>query len=327
MYEKLPQELKERGAFCLWKYEERDGSRTKVPYQTNGLCADSSNKVTFTDYAIAVRHRAAYDGIGIGVFGDICAIDIDSCVENGVLSDMAKDIITWMNTYTEYSPSGAGMRILFKASLPAYDEDDLHGESNSIVNQKAILKKYADDQNFPNTMYFVDDGYSGTNFNRPDWQRLIGIINEDKIGIIIVKDMSRLGRDYLQVGMYTEMLFPVHDIRFIAINNGVDSINGTEWVRCRSCPVCCSAPIAAQSCIRFVTGAGRTSRRFSFAPSTASIKECILRTRFTMFRWKKFYSGNFGSSLPMPVSMRKISFSWSHGGAVEIPVEAQEKTA
>lgn len=101
MYEKLPQELKERGAFCLWKYEERDGSRTKVPYQPNGFRADSANKATFTDYAI----------------------DIDSCVENGVLSDMAKDIITRMNTYTEYSPSGTGMRILFKASLPAYDKD------------------------------------------------------------------------------------------------------------------------------------------------------------------------------------------------------------
>ena len=123
MYEKLPQELKERGAFCLWKYEERDESRTKVPYQPNGFRADSSNKVTFTDYAIAVRHRAAYDGIGIGVFGDICAIDIDSCVENGVLSDMAEDIIARMDTYTEYSPSGTGMRILFKASLPAYDKD------------------------------------------------------------------------------------------------------------------------------------------------------------------------------------------------------------
>ena len=77
MYEKLPQELKERGAFCLWKYEERDGNRTKVPYQTNGLRANSANKATFTNYAIAVRHRAGYDGIGIGVFGDICAIDID----------------------------------------------------------------------------------------------------------------------------------------------------------------------------------------------------------------------------------------------------------
>ena len=107
-------------------------------------------------------------------------------------------------------------------------DDDLQGESNSIVNQKAILKKFADDQGFANTMYFVDDGYSGTNFNRPDWQRLNGMIDEGRIGTIIVKDMSRLGRDYLQVGMYTEIVFPNNDICFIAINNGVDSINGTE---------------------------------------------------------------------------------------------------
>lgn len=107
-------------------------------------------------------------------------------------------------------------------------DDELQGESNSITNQKAILQKYADDNGFSNTMCFVDDGYSGTNFNRPDWQRLVGMIDEGLIGTIIVKDMSRLGRDYLQVGMYTEMLFPNNDIRFIAINNGVDSINGTE---------------------------------------------------------------------------------------------------
>ena len=107
-------------------------------------------------------------------------------------------------------------------------DDDLQGESNSIVNQKAILKKYADEQGFGNAMYFVDDGYSGTNFNRPDWQRLTGMIDEGLIGTIIVKDMSRLGRDYLQVGMYTEIVFPNNDIRFIAINNGVDSENGTE---------------------------------------------------------------------------------------------------
>ena len=132
-----------------------------------------------------------------------------------------------MNMTTSYRPSSIAGDKITALYCRLSQEDDLHGESNSIVNQKAILKKYADDQNFPNTMYFVDDGYSGTNFNRPDWQRLIGMINEDKIGIIIVKDMSRLGRDYLQVGMYTEMLFPAHDIRFIAINNGVDSINGT----------------------------------------------------------------------------------------------------
>lgn len=104
-------------------------------------------------------------------------------------------------------------------------DDELQGESNSIVNQKAILKKYADDNGFRNIEFFVDDGYSGTNFNRPDWLRLTSLIDEGKVGVIIVKDMSRLGRDYLQVGMYTEMVFPNADIRFIAINNGVDSAN------------------------------------------------------------------------------------------------------
>ena len=107
-------------------------------------------------------------------------------------------------------------------------DDDLQGESNSITNQKAILQKFADDNGFENVRFFVDDGFSGTNFNRPDWQRLVGMIDDGLVGTIIVKDMSRLGRDYLQVGMYTEMVFPNNDIRFIAINNGVDSINGTE---------------------------------------------------------------------------------------------------
>ena len=120
MYEKLPQELKERGSFCLWKYEERDGRMTKVPYQTSGLRADSTNKATFTDYATAISLRDKYDGIGIGVFDDICAIDIDHCIEDGTLSAMAEDIINRMNSYTEYSPSGTGVRILFKASLPSY---------------------------------------------------------------------------------------------------------------------------------------------------------------------------------------------------------------
>lgn len=104
-------------------------------------------------------------------------------------------------------------------------DDELQGDSNSIKNQKAILQKYADDNGFSNTQFFVDDGYSGTNFDRPDWQRLIALAEEGGIGTIIVKDMSRLGRDYLKVGYYTEVFFPGSDIRFIAINNGVDSAN------------------------------------------------------------------------------------------------------
>ena len=107
-------------------------------------------------------------------------------------------------------------------------DDELQGDSNSIKNQKAILQKYAVDNGFGNIQFFVDDGYSGTTFDRPDWQRLSGMIDEGQIGTLIVKDMSRLGRDYLQVGMLTEMVFPNNDVRFIAVNNGVDSVNGTE---------------------------------------------------------------------------------------------------
>ena len=104
-------------------------------------------------------------------------------------------------------------------------DDELQGDSNSIIHQKDILKKYADDNGFKNTDFFVDDGFSGTNFNRPDWQRLMEMVNQEKVATLIVKDMSRLGRDYLKVGYYTEILFPENEIRFIAINSGVDSAN------------------------------------------------------------------------------------------------------
>lgn len=104
-------------------------------------------------------------------------------------------------------------------------DDELQGDSNSIIHQKEMLKKYADENGLKNIEFFVDDGYSGTNFDRPDWQRLMEMVNQDKVASIIVKDMSRLGRDYLKVGYYTEILFPENEIRFIAINSGVDSAN------------------------------------------------------------------------------------------------------
>jgi len=107
-------------------------------------------------------------------------------------------------------------------------DDELQGDSNSIKNQKAMLQKYADDNGFSHTEFFVDDGYSGTNFNRPGWQSLIARVDNGEVSTIIVKDMSRLGRDYLQVGMYTEIKFPNADVRFIAINNGVDSDGQTD---------------------------------------------------------------------------------------------------
>ena len=104
-------------------------------------------------------------------------------------------------------------------------DDEQQGESNSISNQKSILMKYAKDNRFPNPTFFSDDGYSGTNFNRPGWNNLLEQVEAGKIKTIIVKDMSRLGRDYLKVGFYTEVMFPEKGIRFIAVNNGIDSAN------------------------------------------------------------------------------------------------------
>lgn len=107
-------------------------------------------------------------------------------------------------------------------------DDEQAGESNSIVNQRAILKRFAQDQGFRNIQFFVDDGYSGANFNRPDWQRMINMVENDQIGVLIAKDMSRIGRNYLEVGIYTEVLFPEHNVRFIAVNSGVDSANQAD---------------------------------------------------------------------------------------------------
>ena len=105
-------------------------------------------------------------------------------------------------------------------------EDELQGESNSISNQKRILETYAKQNGFTNLRWYTDDGFSGANFQRPGFQAMLADIEAGKVGTVIVKDMSRLGRNYLQVGFYTEMLFPQKGVRFIAVNDNVDSANG-----------------------------------------------------------------------------------------------------
>ena len=102
-------------------------------------------------------------------------------------------------------------------------DDDLVGDSNSIVHQKEILESYAKSHAFLNPVFYVDDGYSGTNFNRPAFQRMLGDIESGKVKTVIVKDMSRFGRNYIMVGYYTEILFEQKGIRFIAVNDMVDS--------------------------------------------------------------------------------------------------------
>ena len=106
-------------------------------------------------------------------------------------------------------------------------DDGREGESNSISNQKEILAQYARANGFHNTMFFVDDGISGTTFDRPDFQRMQRMIENGEIGAVIVKDLSRFGRNYLDVGEYLEIKYPTLGVRFIAIQENVDTLKNT----------------------------------------------------------------------------------------------------
>ena len=110
-------------------------------------------------------------------------------------------------------------------------DDELTGDSNSIVNQKKYLEGYAEQQGYDNCIHYTDDGYSGGNFERPAWKRLIADVEAGKIAHIIVKDMSRIGRDYLQTGFYTEVMFRQYGVHFVAVANNVDSddLNSNEF--------------------------------------------------------------------------------------------------
>ena len=127
--EHLPAYLKEHGNFCLWKYEDRlDKSTgelkpTKVPYNPRTLGkARPNDPATFSDLATAQAAAAGFDGLGVGVFGELAGLDVDHCIHDGVLSDMAAHIVETMNTYTEVSPSGEGLRLFFRAPGYTYDK-------------------------------------------------------------------------------------------------------------------------------------------------------------------------------------------------------------
>lgn len=104
-------------------------------------------------------------------------------------------------------------------------EDSLDGDSNSIVNQRIILERFAREKHFPNPLCFVDDGYSGTNFERPGFQKMLDEIEADRVGVVITKDLSRFGRNSAMVGMYINVTFAQHGVRYIAINDNFDTID------------------------------------------------------------------------------------------------------
>ena len=107
-------------------------------------------------------------------------------------------------------------------------EDKNIGESDSIQNQRLILEKYAKDNGFLNTKFMFDDGVSGTNFNRPAWNEVIELVENDEVSMIIIKDLSRLGRNYLEMGNLTEIIFPHYNVRFISVNDNLDSLKGID---------------------------------------------------------------------------------------------------
>ncbi|MCD7893389.1 MAG: recombinase family protein [Erysipelotrichaceae bacterium] len=108
------------------------------------------------------------------------------------------------------------------------NDDDKIGDSTSIINQKNILMDYVKEKNWLLVDVYIDDGFSGTNFNRPAFQRMIQDIEDKKIDCVIVKDQSRLGRNYIEVGNYTDYYFPKHNVRYIALSDSFDSFNQND---------------------------------------------------------------------------------------------------
>ena len=156
-------------------------------------------------------------------------IQFQSVQTPNALSSELRSVIR--DNVLQFYVQGNGMDVQEEGITALYErlsqEDKLDGESNSIANQKKILERYCKDHGYTAIRHYdEDDGYSGTNFNRPGFQRMLADIKAGKIKRVIVKDMSRFGRDYLQVGMYTDVLFPEFGVHFIAVNDGVDSTRG-----------------------------------------------------------------------------------------------------
>lgn len=102
-------------------------------------------------------------------------------------------------------------------------DDDLTGDSNSILNQKRYLESYAAQRGYTNIVHYTDDGWSGGNFDRPAWKRLVADIEAGKVAHLLCKDLSRIGRNYLQTGFYTEVMFRQNGVHFVAVANNIDS--------------------------------------------------------------------------------------------------------
>ena len=137
-YEAIPDELRETGRFCCWRYEDRSGKRTKIPFHPNtGQTARSNDPGSFVSFKEAVQAEG-YDGLGIGIFNGLCAVDLDDCItDSGYIRQPAADIIQLMHSYTEISPGGNGIHILFRADGFVYDSTRYY-----IMNHRSGIEVY-----------------------------------------------------------------------------------------------------------------------------------------------------------------------------------------
>ena len=144
MFERLPESLKENAGFLLWRYETVKGRRTKVPYSIRGIRADATKRSSFSPFeeVRALFDKGGYDGIGIFIDRTFSAVDIDHCITDGVLSDLAKDIVRRLDSYTETSPSGKGVRIIMDTSGVEFDRKRYYVNNRSIGVEVYTQKKF-----------------------------------------------------------------------------------------------------------------------------------------------------------------------------------------
>ena len=157
-------------------------------------------------------------------------------------------------------------------------DDENEGDSNSIAHQIEILTRYAKEHGITNYKIYKDDGYSGTNFNRPGFLEMLADIEAGMISMVVVKDMSRFGRNYLEVGLYTEIRFPELGVRFVAVNDGVDSDNqmDNDFTPFRNI-------MNVLFCFSTVFANGIKAHSIAKAPVTVSLRERRLQVLF-LFR-------------------------------------------
>lgn len=153
-----------------------------------------------------------------------CRYTSIACVTVGTGGNMLKNIqsVTTGNTFTTSPIKGTDTGITALYCRLSQDDGNV-GDSDSIINQKKMLAEYAERNGYTPYQFYIDDGFSGTNFERPQFKQMIEDAKKGTVKRIIYKDLSRFGRDYIKVGLYTEFIFPDKDIHFIAVNDDVDS--------------------------------------------------------------------------------------------------------